>query len=50
MPIIAMTANATNEDKEKCLEIGMDDHIPKPIEPNKLFLSLLKWIKPRDTT
>jgi CheY-like chemotaxis protein len=38
-PIIAMTANAFNEDIERCIEAGMDDHIAKPVDMN-LFLAL----------
>lgn len=43
-PIIAMTANALAGDRELCLSAGMDDHVPKPIEPRHLFEALLKWI------
>lgn len=49
LPIIAMTANARLEDKEKCLQVGMQDHISKPIDPEELFRALLKWIKPQDS-
>ncbi len=48
VPIVAMTANARAEDKERCLNAGMQDYISKPIDPEKLFNVLLKWIKPRD--
>jgi PAS domain S-box-containing protein len=48
LPIIAMTANARLEDKEKCLNAGMQDHISKPIDPEELFRALLKWIKPNN--
>jgi signal transduction histidine kinase/ActR/RegA family two-component response regulator len=43
-PIIALTANAFNEDRQTCLEAGMDDHLGKPVEPGKLFNTLLKWL------
>lgn len=46
LPIIAMTANAMAHDKARCLEVGMNDHIAKPIEPEDLWAKLLKWIKP----
>jgi len=46
VPIIAMTAHAMTGDREKCLAAGMDDHIAKPIDPEDLFATLLKWIKP----
>ena len=44
LPIIAMTANAMEGDRERCLEVGMNDHVPKPIEPNVLFETLKRWI------
>jgi len=50
LPIIAMTANAVANDREKCLAAGMDDHVAKPIEPGKLFSILKKWIEPRPRT
>ncbi len=45
LPIIAMTANAMAGDKERSLEVGMDDHIAKPIDPDELFSTLLRWIR-----
>ncbi len=42
--IIAVTANALKGDKEKCLEVGMDDYISKPITKNSLESVLIKWI------
>lgn len=46
LPIIAMTANAMEQDRERCAEAGMDDHVPKPIDPPQLMATLVKWIKP----
>lgn len=45
IPIIAMTANAFAEDKKKALEMGMNDHVAKPIDMNKMIPVLLKYIK-----
>jgi len=44
LPIVAMTANAMESDRELCLEAGMNDHIAKPIDPDQLFGVLLRWI------
>ncbi len=46
IPIIAMTANAMDVDREECFKAGMVDHVPKPVDPEKLFASLLRWVKP----
>ncbi len=43
VPIIAMTANAFPEDKEKCMSVGMNDHIAKPFESEQLHEMLDKW-------
>lgn len=44
IPIIAMTANAMPGDKKKCLEVGMDDYLSKPIEAEKVISMLRKWL------
>jgi len=44
VPIIAMTANAMKGDREKCLSVGMNDYIPKPIHPEKLLKVIEKWL------
>jgi PAS domain S-box-containing protein len=46
LPILAMTANAMQADRENCLAAGMNDHLAKPIDPDEMATTLLKWIKP----
>jgi CheY-like chemotaxis protein len=48
VPIIAMTAHAMAGDEDKSLQAGMNGHVTKPIDPDQLFATLLKWIEPRD--
>lgn len=44
IPVIAMTANALQGDREVCLEAGMNDYISKPIEPQKLLEAIERWM------
>ena len=49
VPIVAMTANAFSEDRQRCLDAGMNDHIGKPVEPPVLFETLLKHLSKAGT-
>ena len=44
LPIVAMTANALDEDRQRCLEAGMNDHVAKPVDPETLYRTLMKWL------
>ncbi|MGR0184628.1 ATP-binding protein [Azospirillum aestuarii] len=46
LPIIAMTAHALEEERRRCLDAGMDDHIAKPVEPHRLVAVLNRQLKP----
>jgi len=46
LPIIAMTAHATIEERQRCLVSGMNDHISKPIDPDNLFETVGRFYKP----
>jgi polar amino acid transport system substrate-binding protein len=46
LPIIAMTAHAMASEREQCLASGMNEHIPKPIDPTHLNRVLSRWLKP----
>jgi PAS domain S-box-containing protein len=45
LPIIAMTANAMQVDRQRCFDAGMNDHLSKPVDPENLWQVLLRWIK-----
>ncbi|MBI3192821.1 MAG: response regulator, partial [Pedosphaera parvula] len=49
LPIIAMTAHAMVEERQRCIDCGMNDHVTKPIDPDTLYQCILKWCpQPRD--
>jgi len=50
LPILAMTANAFDEERQRCLDAGMDDHVAKPVVAEQLFATLYDWLSGARTT
>jgi len=50
LPVLAMTANNMAGDREQALAAGMNDHIPKPLDMEQMFITLAQWIAPRPDT
>ncbi|MGB5834363.1 MAG: ATP-binding protein, partial [Thiohalocapsa sp.] len=49
VPIVAMTANAFDEDRQRCLDAGMDDYLTKPVERMALYRALVRWLDSAST-
>jgi CheY-like chemotaxis protein len=43
VPVIALTAGALTEDRQRCIDAGMDDYLAKPIDPDELRATLERW-------
>jgi CheY-like chemotaxis protein len=50
LPVIAVTAKALKEDRDKCIEAGASDYVPKPIESDRLIEKIRLWLKPRSSS
>lgn len=46
LPIIAMTAHAYEQERQNCLQAGMNDHVAKPVDPAGLMRTLERWLRP----
>ena len=47
LPILAMTAHAMTQERDRCAALGMNDYITKPIDPQELFVTLAQWLRVR---
>lgn len=45
-PIVALTASTFDQDRRACVTAGMNDFIAKPLEPDQVFATVLKWLEP----
>jgi two-component system sensor histidine kinase/response regulator len=45
LPVVAMTANAMEQDRRKCIDAGMNDFLIKPIDPEDMWAMLLRWVR-----
>lgn len=50
MPIVALTANASRDDRERCLDAGMDDHVAKPFNTTTLASAVARWARRQPPT